>query len=548
MDAKEIKRRFEALESERSNIESTWEIITKFIAPYRGEFFESNTTEHSVDWKLREIFDSTAIDASNTLASSLHGSLTSPAYQWFSLKFRDDSLNNNKEAKAWLEDTEKRIFKALQESNFNLEANELYLDLVHFGTSIIVEELEGDELAGNVDLVFKTVPTKQCFFDMDAKGGVLSLYRKMCYTAAQIVDKFGAENVPQEIVDKAAMPTEGEKMDVIFCIYKRKLGTEYDVNRDGVLSAEKRPFGYKYILRNMCEQLGEEGGYYEMPAFVPRWRSTSESKFGNSPSMVALPDVLTLNELQEMLLRAIEKVVDPATMATERGLLSDLDLEPGGLTIVRDLDALKPFESRARFDVSELKVDRLQDAIRKAFFTDQLELKNSPAMTATEVSVRYELMQRLLGPTLGRLENDFLNPLITRTFNILLRAGQLAEIPDSLANSGADMDIRYTGPLARSQRADQAQSTERWMGMLGQMAQITPDILDVIDTDTIARDFADVLNVPAKYTVSEEKVAAIRKARQQQMAQAQAAEIAKMQGDAAKAVGEGDAAMRGQSK
>lgn len=543
MDAREIKRRYQMLASERTSVESTWELIEKFVAPYRGEFFQENSTEHSVDWKLRELFDSTAIDASNVLASSLHGSLTSPAYKWFSLRFRDDELNLNSEAKKWLENTENRMFHALQQSNFNLEANETYLDLVHFGTSVIVEEVEGDELSGDVELVFKTVPTKECYYEMDSKSTVHALYRKFSYTAIQLVDKFGEDGVPQEILEKSKMPKEGEKFDVIHAIYNRKLGKDIDVSK--VLAKENRPYGSKYILIEMCEELGKENGYYEMPAFVPRWRSTSDSKFGNSPSMVALPDILTLNELQNMLLRAVEKVVDPATLTTERGLLSDLDLEPGGLTVVRDIKNLVPFESRARFDVSELKVDRLQDAIRKAFFTDQLELKNSPAMTATEVSVRYELMQRLLGPTLGRLENDFLSPLITRTFNIMLRSNMLQELPAELAELGAELDIRYTGPLARAQRTDQAAAIERWMNMLGGMSQVTPEILDVIDTDIIGRDMGDILNVPAKYMRSEESVKTMRDARQKQQAEMQAAEMAKRQGEAAQAVGKGEAALGG---
>ena len=371
MKPEEIRRRYQVLRAERYTIENTWELIEKFVAPYRGEFFEENDTEHSIDWKLRELFDSTAIQASNTLASSLHGSLTSPAYQWFALRFRSDELNSNKEAKAWLEDTEKRIFHALQESNFNLEANECYLDLVHFGTSVIVEEIEGDELNGDVDLVFKTVPTKECFFEMDSKANVLALYRRFSYTPQQIVDKFGKDKVPQDVLDKAAHPVEEDKMDVIMAIYKRDVGGK-DVDTTKPMMPKSRPYGRKYIIQATADELGDEGGYYEMPAFVPRWKSTSESKFGNSPSMVALPDILTLNELVHMILRATEKVVDPATVTTERGLLSDLDLDPGGLTVVRDISQLVPFESRARFDVSELQTEKLQEASPSTFYVYQL--------------------------------------------------------------------------------------------------------------------------------------------------------------------------------
>lgn len=537
MDAKEIVRRFRKLESERNTIEGTWELIKQFIAPYRGEFYGENIGEEGVDWKNRELYDSTAIRASNVLASSLHGSLTSPAYKWFSLRFRNDDFNSNKEAKAWLEDTENRLFTALQQSNFNLEANECYLDLVHFGTSVIVEEIVDGEI------VFKTIPTKECYFEMDANGGVCALYRRFKYTPVQIVDKFGREKVPEDIVNKAESSNSNERIDVIYAITKRNLGEKFEYT--GPVAAEKRPYEAKYVLTQRAEDIGDIQGYYEMPAFVPRWRSTSESKFGNSPAMVALPDVLTLNELYEMFMRALEKVVDPATLTTERGLLSDLDLSAGGLTVVRDVKDLVPFESRARFDVTQMSIQDLRVSIREAFYVDQLELKNSPAMTATEVSVRYELMQRLLGPTLGRLENDFLSPLIERTFNIMLRDDKLAPLPDVLADSGAGWDIRYTGPLARSQRIDQAAAVERWLGTVGALAEIKPEALDIVNEDEIARDMADVLNVPARYTNSKEQIESARRARAQQQAQMQAAQLAQEQGKAAEAVGKGQAAMGG---
>ena len=104
MQNAEIKRRLALLESERQTIQDTWEIIEKFVVPYRGEFFEDNKTEHEIDWRVRKLFDSTAIMAAQTLASSIHGSLTSPSTRWFDLRFRNEDLNSNSTALAWLQE------------------------------------------------------------------------------------------------------------------------------------------------------------------------------------------------------------------------------------------------------------------------------------------------------------------------------------------------------------------------------------------------------------------------------------------------------------
>ena len=185
----------------------------------------------------------------------------------------------------------------------------------------------------------------------------------------------------------------------------------------------------------------------------------------------------------------------------------------------------------------------MRSAIQSYFFIDQLEMKESPAMTATEVQVRYELMQRLLGPTLGRLQSDFLDPMIQRTFNIMLRAGQLADVPDVVMASDAAMDIEYMGPLTRAQKTDQATSVERWLMNLMSVAEAFPDVLDVPDPDAIARQLAEMLSVPAGLQRDEKEAAAIRKQRQEQQQAMQEAAMAQETGAGMQAIGEGEKAL-----
>lgn len=537
MKNESIKQRFESLKTQRKTIEQTWQMINDFMMPFRSEFFSEIRSEHSVEWrKNRIIYDSTAVMALQTLASSLHGSLTSPSINWFNIKYREQDLNDDKEASVWLEKSSKIVYQALQDSNFNVEVNEAYIDLVGYGIAFPVEEYDVKD--GKVDLHFQTVPVEEGYFEEDFDGQVERFYRLLRLTAVQIVSKF--EQVPEKI-RKMAESTESvdSKHDVIFCIFKRK-----GKPTEGVLAATERPVGFKYILSEGAELLGEEGGYYEMPSFAPRWRKATGSKYGYSPAFIALPDVLTLNQLVELILKANGKVVDPANLVTERGLLSDVDLEPGGLTVLRTLDDMKPYESGARFDVSNLTKNDLRESIKSIFYTDQLELRQSANMTATEVQVRYEMMQRLLGPTLGRLQTDFLNPLIDRTFKIMLREGMLPELPAVLAETGATLEIDYVGPLSRAQKSDVATSVERWVGNLVNLSQVNEEILDVPDFDGIAKGLADMYAVPADMRNSKEEITTKREERKEQQAQAMQAQQAQMEGEAMKAQGEGQAAMQ----
>jgi hypothetical protein len=164
-------------------------------------------------------------------------------------------------------------------------------------------------------------------------------------------------------------------------------------------------------------------------------------------------------------------------------------------------------------------------------------------MTATEVQTRYELMQRLLGPTLGRLQSDYLDPLVQRTFNILYRAGQLGEPPAVVFDSDGELDIIYTGPLVRAQRADIAQGVTRWVATLAELGEVTPDVLDVPNWDAIAKELASLEGVPAKLMNSDIVIKKQRRARQEAQAQQQQALQAQEEGAGMEAMGKGATAM-----
>ena len=505
MTPQEIKTRYDALWGLRKSAESTWDLIEKFIVPLKGgKFFQDQSSEHEVDWRRgRDVFDSTAILACNTLASSVHGALTNPSNRWFGLRFRQDKLNLDEEAKEWLQACAEKMWYALVESDFNLQINEAYLDLCGFGTSCIVEEAESETEWKGID--FSTLPIREIYFEQDHKGGIRTFYRRHQWTPLQIVDKFGEKGVTDAIKEKAKLPNQADnKLTVIMCIYPRKDKKDADTTK--ILTPEQRPYGFKFVLHETAEMLGDEGGYYEMPAFLPRWQKTSGSMWGYGPGTIAISDAMTLNTMVEQRLAAAAKVIDPATLVTERGLMSDLDLRAGGHTVVRSMDSIREFESKARFDVADQLILDYRININKIFLVDRLELKESPAMTATEVNARFDLMQRLLGPVFGRLQTDLLDPLIERTFRILLRSGQLPEMPNVVLESKGDFDVDYIGPMARAQKSDSIAMMAQWMSMMTEFAQAYPELSVLPDAESFGRETAKAMDVPATIIRSKQEV------------------------------------------
>ena len=515
-----IRKRLDKLEADRGTWESHWQEILDYVMPRKAEI----TFLRSRGEKRTEVlFDSTAITANNLLAASLQGTLTSPSLPWFSLKLRDDDANKVRDVQIWLEDTARRMYAVFNESNFNTEVHEMYLDLCSVGTSaIFVEEANEGFLQGG--LHFNTLHIAEYFIQENSTGRVDTLYRKYKMTARQAVQEFGEDNVGTKI--KEALKA---KPDTQFnFIHAVEPTADYERATGKVKT--KLPFHSCHVCFE-DKMVVRTGGYNEFPYLVPRWSKATGEIFGRSPSYNALPDIKTLNKAVEIGLKAWAKAIDPPLLVTDDGVIGRVRMTPGGITVVRSDTAIKPLQIGSNWQITDLKENQLRTAIRQAYYSDQLQLQEGPQMTATEVQVRYELMQRLLGPTLGRFQTEFLNPLIERVFGIMLRSDALTPRPSEM--EGMSMDIEYVGPLARSQRMEEAIAVERLYQLAMQVVQVDPTVMDVINHEQAIRMRATLLGVPKTVLRGEDEVAEIREQRAAAQQQAQEQAMAQQQADTA---------------
>lgn len=502
-----IKKRVDALASDRGTWEVNWQEILDYVMPRKADVVTLRTKGEK---RTEVLFDSTAITANNLLAASLQGTLTSPSLPWFSVKLRDETLNENREVQLWLEDTAKRMYDTFNETNFNTEVHEMYLDICSIGTAALFVE-EGNRGFDTDGIHFNTLHIAEYYIQENINGKVDTLYRKYKLTARQAVQEFGEENVGEKIL-KAAKEKPDQKFNFIHAVeptedYKRATGK----------TSTKLPFHSCHV----CEEdkmVVRTGGYNEFPYLVPRWSKATGEIFGRSPSYNALPDIKTLNKAVEIGLKAWAKAIDPPLLVQDDGVVGRVRMTPAGITVIRNDGAVKPLQIGSNWQITDLKENQLRTAIRQAYYSDQLQLQEGPQMTATEVQVRYELMQRLLGPTLGRFQSEFLNPLIERVFGIMYRAGALMPEPDII--KGSKIDVEYLGPLARSQRMEEAVSIERLYQLAMNVAQVDPAIMDNINHDEAIRLRGNLLGVPKTVLRGRDEVEEMRNARaeQQQMA------------------------------
>ena len=147
---------------------------------------------------------------------------------------------------------------------------------------------------------------------------------------------------------------------------------------------------------------------------------------------------------------------------------------------------------------------------------------------------RQEEKMRLMGPMVGRLQVEFLGPLIDRVFRIMTRKRQLPPAPTEL--QGMEMKIEYVSPIAKAQKTNQMFTITRLFESMAPLLQVKPELLDNMNVDETFRFFHHLLDAPPQILNEKEEVEQVRQERQEQQQAMMEAEQAKMESEAGKNV------------
>jgi hypothetical protein len=233
---------------------------------------------------------------------------------------------------------------------------------------------------------------------------------------------------------------------------------------------------------------------------------------------------MMVSKMAEIGIRAAQKQLDPPLMVPDDGYVLPVRTTPGALNFYRSgsRDRIEPLKTDANNLLQLNQEERRQEQIRRIFYVDQLLASTDKTMTATQTLQMQEERLRMLGPVLGRLQSELLQPLISRTFELLLSQGVLPPAPDEL--QGQDIDIEYVSPLAKAQKIGDLQNLVRGVEIMTSLAEVIPGITDYIDNDGLVQYLVEITGMPARVIRSDDEVAAMRKEQQEAAAAQQSQE------------------------
>ena len=517
--AKDLLGKAERLFANDANWHFLWQELTEFLNPRKSDVLFTFTP--GVKRTSSRLYDSTGPDAASTLASSIHGSLSSPTSRWWTMEFESEELKNDEDANLWLERAADRHFKELQGSNWDSEVQEAYYDIVTVGTcNVLVESQNDPARPGNWGgFIFKTLPIGHYAITVDADGSANGLWRKILMPAQAVVDKF--PDTVSGATKKIAEKRPFENVEILHCIYRRE-GIPLAPKRYQL--AKKMPWASCWVEKAQ-KLLLEESGYKDFPAAIARWSTQSGERYGRGPGEIALPDIKTLNEAVKSRLQAWALSLRPPMMRRHRGVIGRVSLKPKAIIDVRDTEALKPVDFGTRFDTANFQEKDMVLKIQSMFFNDKLQLPNKSIITATEANQRVRQMQRILGPALGRLDSELLRKVISLTWLMMLRAGQFDPIPDQVLEEAkkykGKIRVTFVGPLARAQRVQDLEALQEFVNAVVPLAQFDPEVLDNVDFDAYVAAAGTATSVSKMVLRSEKQRKKIRDARRAAAAKAQ---------------------------
>lgn len=513
-----------------------WALVSKYFCPRRSLWLTEGGVDQPVPNAMvrglpinQAIIDTTPVNAVRIAVAGMMSGLMSPSRPWFQLGVPGiDRDKLERGALLWLEAVVGILQTTMQESNFYTSAAQMMEDLVLFGTGPMII-YEDDETTINC----LNPVVGEYFLSVGNNFQVQGFKRLFAQSVVQMVEMFGLENCPVEVQELWRQKRGNLSVERVVA---HVVQPNYAIQPPGL----GHPIGKlpgKFTYRETYWVWGASSdyplsvrGFYGPPFIAPRWWVTGNEPYGRSPSMDMLGDNMQLQ--QETLRKGelIDKLIRPPLNAPVELKNQPSSAVPGAITYTSDpTKGMKPvFEVNAQgLPAVTEDLKEVQARIKAGLFYDLFMMlaeaqKNN--MTAYEVAQRQQEKLQVLGPVIERFQNEAAGPAIKRIFAILQRRGKIPPLPRSLV--GRPLQIEYVSMLAMAQKAVQTAGIERGFGIVGHIAAIKPEVLDLVDWDEGVREYFSLLGVSQKIMTPPKKVAQIRAQRAQQQAKMQQAAMA----------------------
>lgn len=526
-DGIQLRVYYESLRSwlagERSSWDPHWQKLTDYFRPRMARLNDQQSNRG--ERRDYDIINETGGLAVRTLQSGMLTGMSSQTRPWFKFCTDIPEYDEIGPVRGWLEEVEEKCREVFLKSNVYQSLLTLYGEEGLYGTSAFLVEEDP-----KTTIRCKPIPLGEYYLMQDDTLRIDGCVRVLWMTVRQMIERFGYENCSQAmqtLYDSSAGGTKEQKYQVVNVIHKGSYFGE---------SAKQQPFPWVSVWYELSSYNHQQGllrrsGYLECPLICGRWHVTGTNVYGESPAMECLGSVMSLQAWEERIAQAAEKSFNPTMLAS-----SDIDPRrlttlPGGIIFANTKDVTSAFKPAYQFDFKLEgglnQIQRIEGRINDAMYRSLFQMfseSDRRDITAEEIRARQQEKMQVLGPVVERNVEEVLAPLVMRTVSIMERRGMLPPMPQDL--KGKKIKVEFISILAQAQKIGSISNLTQFMAFLGNEVAVDQGILDNVDLDAVAREYAELADVPNEVMRTADQVAQIRQDRAKQQQQQQQAENA----------------------
>lgn len=544
--------RHKKLQSEKAVLNGVYSLISEYVFNKKYNLAGTPNGGLFVDG---DIYDNTGLRANSIMSNVMVNNLWPNGPRTFRVRKTWDTPDT-KENKEWFRWVNSQMYSVMDNSRAGLVTalDEYMLDQGSYGISgIYVSEIDTDLTC---PIRYTAWDIKSMCVDEGPDGLIDTVFVEITMTIRNAVREYGLENLGQKTQKAFIDGNLEEKIKILHVIEPR---IERNPRKYGV---KDMPIASIHIEVD-SRKIIKESGFEEMPVFVGRFIKVLGEKYGRSPAMVAMPDILEANATREAISIATEKQLDPPLAVYDDGSLGggSIETSAGAINVfsvsgrINNGRPIEPLYTVGELQSSYNHIETLKETINNHFYLDRLlDFNNETRMTLGEAQLRNALRGQSLGTFYARQEMEVITPLIKRTFNILLKKGLFGVIqgsyeeiellkqgikpiyiPNNIVQrilGGLDIyELDFISPAKRTMQSEELQGTIETVNLAVGVAPALPEILDNIDGDKMLRRIAKLSGADEDLLKDMETVQALRKARAEQQAQIMQLEQARQQSE-----------------
>jgi hypothetical protein len=470
-----ILRKYKEADALKLQWKDKFEEAYEYCLPQRESFYDEEAGQKRTD----KIFDETAVVGIQEFASRLQAGIVPTFARWANFEAGVEiPKEKTEEVNASLDDITQFIFEIIGNSNFNSEVHEAFMDLA-VGTGCMLVE-EGDAIN---PVKFSAIPLPHLILDNGPMNKIDTVFRKRKCKLNEIKVMYPKAEVPEDILQSMDGNKKCTLIDGVYQVYDEPNVEKY---KHCVILLEKKVI----VFEEMFEGVGSN------PYITFRWNKASGEVYGRGPIFNAISAIKTCNLTIQLILENAQMAISGIYQVEDDGIVNpdNIQLVPGSLIpIAPGSRGLQPINAAGRFDVAQLVLEDMRANIKKALYMETLGRPEGTPMTATEVAERMADLSRQIGSSFGRLQSEFVIPVLRRVIRILKEQGRI-ELP--IVN-GREVKVQAVSPLARSQYQQDISDINRFHEIIS--TTFGPQVLNlIVKQDEVARHIGKLMNIPEK--------------------------------------------------